>query len=134
MIIELHYLSSNIDPPNVTVLPVNNITVNETDSTSFICMVFGIPPPNIQWSVINVNDDLLFITASNDSYNITVTTTPHQTFAGAHVVLSNLSLPMIDKRQEGHYTCSASNGVTNLIGTPESDSISLTVQGTVNIF
>lgn len=122
------------DPPNVTVSPVNNITVNETDSTSFICMVFGIPPPIIQWSVMNVNDDLLSISTSNDSYDITVTTTPHQIFTGGRVMLSNLTLPAIDKGQEGHYTCSASNGVTNLIGTPQSDSISLFVQGTVNIF
>ena len=121
-----------LDPPNVTLSPINDITVNETDTLSLICTVFGIPPPNIQWSMTTVSDEssISQLLSTDDSYRITLTDIPHDVFIGSHFISSNLTILRIAKDQEGYYTCAATNGVTNLIGSVQNDTVYITVQGT----
>ncbi len=45
---------------------------------------------------------------------------------------SVLTVTMVTKSYEGVYQCVGTNGVSNLIGTPEQDSVIVTVQGMDN--
>ena len=50
--------------------------------------------------------------------------------SGIFKQISTLTIPHVVKDlNEGGYTCNATNGIANLIGSKESDTIMLTVQG-----
>ena len=112
-----------LDPPDVTVTPAS-IVVNETDQVTFLCKVFGIPPPVIIW----INDsDVQQTNSINNGILISYSDSPHP--SGIPFNISNLTILSAAKQHESNYTCIASNGVTNLIGTTNNSTISLVVQG-----
>ena len=124
------YLSCSSDPPNVTLTPMN-ITVNESDSVTFMCETFGVPGPQIFWynssSPGDVGDSSTALQAQPGVLSITSGNRSH--FSGFPIITSNLTIVSVLKHDETNYTCVAVNNVTNLIGTPESAASSLTVQG-----
>ena len=117
-----------LDPPDVTVTPAT-IVVNETDQVTFLCEVFGIPPPDIIW-INDFNDELT--DSINNGMVISYSSTPHP--SGILLTISNLTILNVTKEVESNYTCIASNEIINLIGTPENETVSIFVQGINFIF
>jgi hypothetical protein len=111
-------------PPDVSVTPTS-ITVNETDTVSFYCTVFGIPPPNIVW--INAADMNQQLSDHIDNSLVIVYTSSYHP-SGTPFNTSNLTIISANKQHETNYTCIAANGVPNFINTPTNGSVSLTVQ------
>ena len=99
------------------------MTINQTDDGVFNCTVFSIPLSTVSWFFNNtqleddgINDIIIEIYShSMDQY-----------------ITSSLTVSdALRTNNEGRYTCTASNGVDNLIGAIESSMSFLTVQGTV---
>ena len=109
------------DPPNVTTLEPLQLIVNQTQSASFVCQAYGIPVPNITW--IKVSDDSV-LSASVDIIEIT-----EMIVMGSSMRVSNLTFLNTTRTDQSEYTCVGSNGITNIIGSPENDTINLLVQG-----
>ena len=117
------------DAPNVSVTP-STIVVNESDAIVLTCEVFAIPIPNIIWSnSSSPQDDLV---APTDLGNIVISFdhSPHP--SGFLFTVSNLSISSVLKVHEANYSCLASNGIENLLGTPENGSVSVVVQGNID--
>jgi len=111
------------DPANITQPPVD-VTVNQTSSAQFDCTSFGNPIPEIVWSRVG-DDDL-----SNNTDIVTVTT-----MSDMYTVTSSLFINSTNRsRDEGVYTCTASNGVANNIGAVNTQSGELVVQGNLCTF
>ena len=66
----------------------------------------------------------------NNGVIISYGSSPHP--SGIPFNISNLTILSVTKQFESNYSCIASNGVPNLVGTLENGSISLTVQGQFN--
>ena len=102
------------DPPIITVTP-KLIIVNTSSepSISFTCEVFGIPIPLVTWTKqrSNTNNGMVQQTATGN--NIT----------------SILMINIPRDPDESNYTCSGANNVTNVINTPEQETVELYVQG-----
>lgn len=112
------YLIFFPDPPLVMVDPVSLI-VNQTALATFTCTIFGIPTPTFIWTrdsgptPLVSNPGILEITNVTNGNNITT-------------MLTIISTKRTDMDQ---YICSATNGIENLIKSPESDSVELFIQG-----
>ena len=110
-----HFFYYVTDPPSVSLNP--SIAAVESDNVSITCTVFGIPPPEITWTRNNTNitslTDYITILESGSGKNRT----------------STLMITDISKADESRYTCSAFNGVENLIGSITERSSTITVQG-----
>ena len=107
-----------IDPPLVSVAPPSLI-LNQSDAAVFTCNIFGIPRPTFTWSN---GSTVLSSSSPSNTYTITNSTDTYNISA----VLTILSVLRTDM---GTYTCSASNGIANLIDSPEEDTAELFVQG-----
>ena len=115
----------SLDPPDVSLSPIS-LTVNETDTVSFICTVFAIPTAIIHW----INDKSSYLPLSVDSnLNVTITNSTKDHPSRFPLYISNLTISSATKQHEGNYTCLAINNVINLINTHENQTASLTVQG-----
>lgn len=96
------------------------IVVNQTDTVPITCTAFAVPRPEFTWTdirgdaVVTPLDGVISIVESSVGNN---TYTSVLTFLG------------IVKANESNFTCTVVNNVTNVIGTVESGSSSLTVQG-----
>ena len=111
------------DPPDVDAFP-KSMTINQTDSTNFTCRAFGIPVPTIQW-FFNESD-----TALTNSNNILISDIVKTNGSGLDIRVSVIEIiDSVRSLHEGVFTCVATNGIINSIGTPEMDSTTLTVQG-----
>ena len=108
------------DPPNVTILEPLQLIVNQTQPASFVCQAYGIPTPTIFWIKLSNG---MFLTDSSDGLNITESLIPPATLE------STLTFPSTRKTDESGYRCEGNNGVTNVIGSPENDTVNLLVQG-----
>lgn len=106
-----------LDPPNVS-LSSEYLIVNQSDVASFNCTIFSIPLSTVRWF-----------------FNGTIITTDIVELAflnelGLLVQISELTISnSIRNLHEGTYSCNATNGVSNFIGSTESDIIMLVVQG-----
>ena len=108
------------DPPNVMARDPTEVIVNQTQSASFSCEAFGIPLTTIVW----INDSSgSNVTNSTGAITITTTVLPPIT------LLSVLTFLNTTRPDQSSYTCVGSNGVSNLIGTPENATVFLFVQG-----
>ena len=98
---------------------VSEVVVNQTQTATLSCQAFGIPTPSISWmdestgSLVTESDGITIITSSPQSSTL----------------LSVLTFLNATRENQSTYTCVGSNGVTNVIDTPENDSVSLFVQG-----
>ena len=111
------------DPPDVTVFPMNT-TINQSDSTNFTCEAFGIPIPSIQWFFNESNMALANFTGIFISDFIVTNE------SGLDLRVSVIEImDTVRSFHEGEFTCVASNGVNNSIGTPEMGVSFLIVQG-----
>ena len=101
------------------------MTINQTDDGVFSCTFFSIPLSTVNWFF---NDTQLEDDGVND---ITIQSYSHSMdqYITSSLTVSNA----LRANNEGGYTCTASNGVDNLIGAIESSVSFLTVQGTVCI-
>lgn len=113
------------DPPSVTVSNAI-ITVNQTNSVSFSCEAFGIPPPQLQWLSSKDNSQPLqdtdVLSIQFDSFK-----------NGSNFVLINSTLQIDSAARSDHeanFTCMGENGVDNYIMSPEFATTELIVQGT----
>ena len=86
----------------------------------FACEAFGIPLPAISWIKLSNRSTLA---ANKDDIEIAQMTIDSYT----HV--SNLTFLNTTRTDQSEYTCVGSNGITNVIGSPENDTINLLVQG-----
>ena len=111
------------DAPDVSVSPLS-IVANESDSIVLVCQVSALPVPNIVW--LNSSSDVS-LSAPTESGSVTVTL--NQSPSDIPVIVSNLSISGILKIHEANYTCVASNGIENLLGTPENAIVPVIVQG-----
>ena len=101
-----------------------SITINQSDSTSFICEAFGIPIPSIQWFFNDSNMVLV------NSTNIVISDFVMTNDSGLDVRVSVIEIvDSVRSSHEGEFTCIASNGVNNSINTPEMGAALLIVQG-----
>ena len=66
--------------------PVNNKTVNESDSIIFYCNASGFPPPRIEWS--KLEDETAVFPAGKE-----------------------LNITRVNRTDSGTYVCTAKNGV-----------------------
>ena len=107
-----------LDPPNV-VATVSEVVVNQTQSATLSCEAFGIPIPSISW----IDDSTGSLVA--ESAGITTITTSTQ----SSTLLSVLTFLNTTRENQSTYTCVGSNGVDNVINTPENDTVALFVQG-----
>ena len=92
------------------VFPTENFTytVNETDSVTFVCIVFGIPAPSISFyrngEIIDQSMDMR-ITLTDNSEPQDFLTSGGTVFLVSH----NLTLDNTVDTDSGIYTCAASN-------------------------
>ena len=80
------------------------ISVNETDSVSFVCTARGFPAVDITWRYQNtqlmysdprLSIQSMIVESDNGIFNTT----------------STLTIPSVDRSDAGHYTCAVSNTV-----------------------
>lgn len=117
----------SIDAPNVSVSP-SNIVANESDSIMLLCEVSSLPIPTVVW--LNSSSPDNQITTSNDEGDVTLTQIQLPTNTSSiPVTISTLSITNVLKSHEANYTCVATNGIDNLLGTPENGTIPVSVQG-----
>ena len=113
------------DPPNVTVTPAK-LTVNVTFPATVTCTVFAIPLPSITW----IRDrDGSEVVSEGGMGRVVI----NQTDSGdtrTSVLHFNDTL----KLDESNYTCVAVNNITNVINTPENDTVNLIIQGIIRFF
>lgn len=115
-----------VDPPDVSI-DITSLTVNQSDPSSFTCTAFGIPVPSFMWYYNDSSDDPL--SSDNIVFNISNTITTN----GSGLVLTESTLTILNTsrdQHEGNYSCRATNGIDNLIRTPEIANTALIVQGT----
>lgn len=98
--------------------------MNQSNATSFNCTVFGIPTPSVSWFRIYQDTRTIIPPAGSGP----VISTVINGYNVSSVLLFNNSLAT----DEGNYACVASNGVVNVIGTPETAGLTLYVQGAYN--
>ncbi|XP_019853400.1 PREDICTED: hemicentin-1-like [Amphimedon queenslandica] len=103
-------------PPLVNLSP-SSLILNQTDSAVFTCNIFGIPRPTFNW----LNGSTLLPFSPSSLYSITNTTDTYN-------ITSVLTIFFTQRTDMGSYTCAASNGIDNLISSPEEDSVELFVQ------
>ena len=102
--------------------------MNQSSSAVFVCEAFGVPPPEISWtlpdgSVVQYNPE-----GSGDTVpNIYAETEPSSD--SPYQIISRLYIQSASPEDEGTYTCTAANGVENLIGANDTASATLVVQG-----
>ena len=107
------------DPPNVSVTPSPQLTVNVTFDATLVCFVFAIPLPEITWIR---NSDQSIVQEEQGRVSITEED-------GIHNRTSTLFFSSTLKSDESSYTCVAVNNITNVIDTPENETVDLIVQG-----
>ena len=110
----------NSDPSNVSAVGPVELIVNHTQMAEFQCESFGIPVPNITW--IKVSNDSVLSASTND---IEIT----EEIMNSFTCVSNLTFLNTTRTDQSEYTCVGSNGIMNVIGSPENDTVSLLVQG-----
>ena len=86
----------------------------------FACEAVGFPVPNITW--IKVSDSSVLSTATND---IEIT----EEIVDSFTRVSNLSFLNTTRTDQSKYTCVGSNGIANIISSPENATVNLLVQG-----
>ena len=106
----------------MTALEPKEIIVNHTQMAGFTCEAFGIPVPNITW--IKVSENSVLITSMGV---VEITDSIMDSFTR----VSNLTFPQTTRTDQSEYTCVGSNGIMNVIDSPENDTVSLLVQGEV---
>lgn len=117
-----------VDPPDVSI-DINSLTVNQSDQSSFTCTAFGIPLPSFMWYFNESSDPLL-----SDNVEFSISNTMTTNGSGLVLTMSTLTILNTSRSQhEGDYSCTATNGIDNLIGTPEIAEARLIVQGTHDI-
>ena len=120
---------SFLDPPNVTALEPLVLVVNHTQMAKFACQGFGNPYPQIQWVKVSndsaLSDGFLSNEIEDDDINITEMT------VDSFTRVSNLIFLSARRSDQSQYACVGSNGITNLIDSPENDIVTLIVQGKV---
>lgn len=118
------HFSFYTDPANITQAPVS-ITANQTSTIQFDCTAFGNPIPLIVWNRAG-DDDL-----SDDADTVIITTVIN---SDMYIVTSSLVINSTERfRDQGQYSCTASNGVTNTIGAVSAQTAGLVVQGEIVI-
>ena len=113
-------ISPLLDPPNVTTLEPLELIVNHTQSATFVCEAYGIPTPAITW--VKVVNETIVMEASG-VIDITEGIVRVNTRESVLTFLDTV------KTDESIYRCEGENGITNVIRSPENDTISLLVQG-----
>ena len=112
------------DPPNTTVFPtLIIINSSSADPIFFTCESFGIPPPSISWIQVRTNTTL--------STFRDVEVSPDEKTVNSTV--SRLTIHNPTDPDESNYTCVAVNDITNVLGTPETATAELYVQGTLRV-
>ena len=116
----MHFLSC-ADPPNVTLTSSEVIIINSSSvtSVSFSCQVISIPQSTITW--IQESKD----TTLRQDGKILI---QQSTIGNLTTSQLTITAPIMDP-DESNYTCSASNNVQNVLGTPERVTGTLYVQG-----
>ena len=100
----------------------SKLTENVTFSATVTCTVFAIPLPSITW--IKVVDGTVVTDEGSDGRVFI-----NQTDNG-DTRTSVLHFNSTVKPDESNYTCVAVNNITNVISTPENDTVNLIIQGT----
>ena len=108
------------DPPNMSAVEPLELVVNHTQRAGFTCEAFGIPVPGIMW--IKVSDGSM-IFPSTDDIEIT------EVIVDSLKRVSNITFLNTTRADQSEYTCVGSNGVKNMIGSPENVTVNLLVQG-----
>lgn len=111
----MYVLLHTADPPNVTATPLVIVVNSSSATVTFTCETFGIPLPNITWIKERGNTNVGVV---------------QQTVTG-NMVTSTLFISDPRDTDESNYTCSADNGVTNVLSTPENATVQLYVQGII---
>ena len=97
----------------------SEVVVNQTQTAILSCEAFGIPTPSISW----IDDSTGSLVT--ESAGITTIDTSTQ----SSTLLSVLTFLNAARENQSTYTCVGSNGVDNVINTPENDTVALFVQG-----
>ena len=105
----------------LSVLP-SSLVVNQTDTLTFTCEVFGIPTPDIEWSRASSPSD--FFTNITDVITIT------KTIMGYNIT-STFTIHSAERTDMDMYICTGINNITNVINFTESVSVPLFVQGII---
>ena len=96
------------------------VLVNYSQIANFTCQAFGIPIPRLRW--VKEADGNAPVNITN-SMNIT------ERNIAPFTVESVLTFYNTTKIDESLYRCEGSNGVTNVIGSPEEANVTLLVDG-----
>ena len=113
---------SCIAPPNVTIQDNSYIIVNESSSYQLLCEVSSLPVSTVSWYF---NGSTLL----NDTTNTKISSADTTLDNGLVIRTSVLTINNISKELEGDYSCRGNNGVDNIIGTREHDTVFIFVQG-----
>ena len=109
------------DPPNVHITEPQKQIVNQNQKATFICTACGNPVPNITW--VKIIDESI-IQYSKDAIQITEIIINNTDCRRSVLTFLHTSL-----NDESVYRCEGTNNVTNVIQSPMSDTVSLTVLG-----
>ena len=109
-------------PPNATIQDDSYIIVNESSSYRLLCEVSSLPVSTVSWYF---NGSTLL----NDTANTKISSADITLDNGLVIRTSVLTINNISKELEGDYSCRGNNGVDNIIGTKEHDTVFIFVQG-----
>ena len=108
------------DPPNVIAVGPSFVVVNYSQMASFTCRAFGNPIPSLRW-VKKAGGNVLV--NATDTVKIT------EGMIAPFMLESILTFSNTTKTDESMYWCEGSNGVTNVIDSPEEADVILYVDG-----
>lgn len=124
--IQLYFITLLIDPPTVSILNESSVEVNVLDVVELVCIGYGLPLPNLAWTRDGnqpLPQDHLLQNSTHDG-NGDSDGLPYVVLRLVFTVLSEGSA-----LDSGYYQCRGTNGVSNLIGTPEEVVVMVTVLG-----
>lgn len=125
----LYILCHFAEPANITTSP-NDALVYVSTSITLTCTAFGIPLPNISWTLPNGSREMSPPSEPDGSSLVSgeLRITSHIDIS-SNQLKSELTIQHVKLEDAGRYTCTATNRVTNTTGPNDTASAALTILG-----
>ena len=110
--------------PSSIDLPPRDITINESDATTFTCGVSGVPLPSIVWTLPSGDNPESTVLNGQDMEQTGIYAETIVSEETPYAATSTLNIDSVSREDDGVYTCTAINRIADATA-----SATLTVQG-----